>query len=126
MKANLMAALGAALILSTPAWAENSCLMVNQIWSWKAPNDRTLIVEDTWHHKFRLSLMGPCPYLNFKERLGFQAVGGTGLSCLSKGDTVLVRNLGVPQHCPIVDIVPYTAQIEQMDKAAVKAQPQNP
>lgn len=135
MKAILMAALGAALVLSMPALAQsppgppstqNSCLMVGQIWSWRAPNDRTLIVEDNWHHKFKLTLMVQCLNLTFKERVGFKAFGGTQLSCLSKGDTVFVRNPGFPQRCPIRDIVPYTPQMEQMDKAAEAAKQQSP
>ena len=56
--------------------------------------------------------------LTFKERVGFKAFGGTELSCLSKGDSVLVREPGFPQRCPIVDIVPYTPQMEAADKAA--------
>src|SRR5262249_35465463 len=95
-----------------------------QIWSWNAPNDKTLIVEDNWHQKFKLTLMSPCINLTFKERVGFKAFGGTQLSCLSKGDDVLVRNPGFPQRCPIADIVPYTAQMEQADKAAAAAKEQ--
>ncbi len=133
MNAKLMAALGAALLLSTPVLAQNSpgaaptrntCLMVGQIWSWRAPNDRTLIVEDNWHNKFKLTLMVPCQNLTFKERVGFKAFGGTQLSCLSKGDSVFVRNPGFPQNCPIREIVPYTPQMEQMDKAAEAAKQQ--
>ncbi len=121
MKTKLLAAMGATIFLSTPALAERSCLMIGQIYNWNAPNDKTLIVEDNWHQKFKVSLMVPCQNLTFKERVGFKSFGGTQLSCLSKGDDVFVRDPGFPQRCPIVDIVPYTVQMEQADKAAAAA-----
>src|SRR5579863_6608928 len=117
MKTGLLVALGAALILSTPAWAERTCLAIGQIYSWDARNDKTLIVEDNFHQKFKLSLMVPCVNLKFKERVGFKSIGGTQLSCLSRGDEVFVHDPGFPQRCPIIDIVPYTPQMEQADKA---------
>ena len=124
MKMKLLATLGFAILLSTPAWAQRSCLVVGQIYNWQAPNNNTLIVEDNWHKKFKVSLMGPCINLTFKERVGFKSFGGTELSCLTKGDDVLVRNPGFPQRCPITDIVPYTPQMEQADKAAAAARAQ--
>ena len=122
MNTKLFSALGFALLMTAPAAATPSCLQVGQIWSWNAPNDKTLIVEDNWHTKWKLSLMGTCINLSFKERVGFQSIGGFGgLTCLSKGDNVLVRDPGFPQHCPIVNIVPYTPQMEAADKAAAAA-----
>jgi hypothetical protein len=128
MNGKLFSLLGLALLATAPATAAPSCLMVGQIWSWNAPDNKTLIVEDNWHSKWKLSLMGTCINLTFKERVGFKAFGGTQLSCLSKGDDVLVRNPGFPQRCPISDIVPYTPQMEAADKAAAAAKKaeQNP
>jgi hypothetical protein len=128
MNGKLFSLLGLALLATAPATAAPSCLMVGQIWSWNAPDNKTLIVEDNWHSKWKLSLMGTCINLTFKERVGFKAFGGTHLSCLSKGDDVLVRNPGFPQRCPISDIVPYTPQMEAADKAAAAAKKaeQNP
>ena len=131
MKTKLMVVLGFAVLSATPAWAQRNCLEISQIWNWRAPDNKTLIVEDNSHQKYKVTLMTNCINLTFKERVGFQAFGGTGLSCLSKGDDVLVRNPGFPQRCPITNIVPYTPQMEQADKAAAaaaaaaKAQQQN-
>lgn len=123
----LATGLWAALI--APAAAAPSCLEIGQIYNWHANDDKTLIVEDNWHQKFKLSLMAPCINLTFKERVGFKTIGGfTGLSCLSKGDEVLVRDPGFPERCPIIGIVPYTPDMEKADKAAAaaKAQQKNP
>jgi hypothetical protein len=86
---------------------------------------RTLIVEDNWHQKFKVSLMVPCINIGFKERIGFKAFGGTQLSCLSRGDDVLVRTPGFPQRCPITNIVLYTPEMQKADQAAAKAQQHN-
>jgi hypothetical protein len=120
-KVALMAA-GLAAFAAAPAFANPNCLELSQIWSWKALDDKTVIVEDNWHQKFKLSLMGYCPNLTFKENLGFKVIGGTGLSCVSKGDEVIDhdRPLGV-FHCPVSNIVPYTPDMEKADKAAAAA-----
>jgi hypothetical protein len=127
MKRYLLVAAGLAALLATPAFADPSCLQVGQIYSWKAPDNRTLIVEDNWHQKFKLSLMIYCPNLTFKEGVAFNAFGGTRLSCLSKGDEVDVRDTGIPARCPISNIVVYTPDMEKADKdaAAMKAQQQD-
>ncbi|HTW35473.1 MAG TPA: DUF6491 family protein [Rhizomicrobium sp.] len=122
MNTKLFSLLGLALLVSAPAFAVPSCLQIGQIWNWHALNDKTRIVEDNWHQKWKLSLMGTCINLTFKERVGFQSIGGFGgLTCLSKGDNVLIRNPGFPQRCPITDIVRYTPQMEAADKAAAAA-----
>jgi hypothetical protein len=120
----LWAAIGLAAVIARPALADPSCLQIGQIWNWKAVDNKTLIVEDNWHQKFKMSLMGYCPNLTFKERVGFKSIGGTELSCLTKGDYVFVRDIGMPAHCPIIDIVPYTPEMEKADKAAAAAKAQ--
>jgi len=124
MNIKLFSVLAVAALAATPVLAAPSCLQLGQIYSWNAPDNKTLVVEDNWHQKFKLSLMGYCQNLTFKERIGFKAFGGTQLSCLSKGDYVLVRDPGFPQRCPIMDIVPYTPQMEAADKAAKAAKQQ--
>jgi hypothetical protein len=124
-----LAALGIAALLSAPAIAaEQPCLRMDQIWSWKVIDHSTLIVEDTRHRKFKVTLMIPEPDLSFKERIGFKSIGGTELSCLGPGDDVLVHDIAMPRRDPIQSIVLYTPQMEAADKAAAaaKAQQSNP
>ena len=105
--------------------AAPACLRFGEIYSWKALDNRTVIAEDIRHNKFRLALMGYCPNVQFKERVGFQSPGSTYLSCLSAGDTLLVNQFGSgqAQRCPISNITAYTPEMEQADnaKAAAKA-----
>lgn len=106
----------------TPALAQPRCLELSQIWSWKALDNKTLIVEDNYRQKFKVSLMTYCPDLTFKENLGFKAFGGTGLSCVSKGDDVIDRDYPMGAfRCPVSNIVPYTPEMEKADKAAAAA-----
>ncbi len=65
--------------------------------------------------------MTPCLNMQFHERLGFKVFGGTGLSCVSRGDDVISGSEIGPQRCPISKIEPYTPEMEKADKAAKEA-----
>jgi hypothetical protein len=120
----LSAALGLAAaipMISTQARAAPACLELARIWSWKVIDDKTLIVEDDTHQKFKMTLMGFCHNLAFKERIGFKSVGGGELSCLGMGDYVLAHDIAIPDRCPITSVVPYTEAMEAADKAAAAA-----
>ncbi len=116
----VFAAMGA-MLLATPAMASRTCLQQSLIYSWKALDDRTLIVEDKFHDKFKLALMMPCQHLQFHENLAFRTFSNTALSCVLKGDEVISGTAIGPQHCPIKTIEPYTADMEKADKAAAAA-----
>jgi hypothetical protein len=104
-----------------PVSANSGCLELMRVWSFDVLNNRTLIVEDELHEKFKLDLMGYCPALPFKETLGFKVIGGTGLTCISKGDEVISHDIGKRYDCPISNIQPYTPAMESADKAAASA-----
>ena len=109
------------LLFAQSAHANPDCLEIGQIWSWKALDRSTLVVEDNWHQKFRLGLMGYCGQLPFKLTLGFKSIGGiSGLECLSKGDEVISHDIGMHYTCPIASIVPYTPAMDKADKAAAQ------
>ena len=99
---------------AAPSVRRPACLRFGEIYSWKALDNRTVIAEDTRHNKFRLALMGYCPDVQFKERIGFQSPGSSYLSCMSAGDTLLVNQFGTgrPQRCPISGITAYTPEME--------------
>lgn len=127
MKTRWMVALGLATALSaltTQVLAGPACLELVRIWNWKVLDSKTLIVEDDAHQKFKMSLMGYCPNLAFKERIAFKSVGGSDLSCLGAGDYVLARDIAIPDRCPIASVVAYTPAMEAADKAAAAAKAQ--
>ena len=122
MKTKLIfAAMAAAFSLATSAQADRNCLQQSLIYSWNALDDRTLIVEDKFRNKFKLSLMMPCQHLQFHQNLGFRTFSNTALSCITKGDQVISGTPIGPQNCPIKSIEPYTPEMEKADKAAADA-----
>ncbi|MBU6472691.1 MAG: hypothetical protein KGJ75_03705 [Alphaproteobacteria bacterium] len=116
-----LAALTAAPAMAEPAGgndASHACLEVGRIWSWHAPDNRTLIVENDTHQKFKLDLMGYCPSLTFKETLGFRSIGGSYLSCITPGDVVFFHDIGTETRCVINKVSAYTPAMEKADKEA--------
>jgi hypothetical protein len=121
MKIRTFAVAAIALLVTAPAYAKEPCLRNIDIYSFNAPNDRTVIVETNRHDKYKLSLMGTCWNLDFKERIVFRTIGGSELSCLSRGDQVISRDLGSRQTCSITRIERYTPAMQAADKAAKEA-----
>ena len=107
--------------MATHALAARPCLRQDQIYNWNAPNDTTLIVEDDFHKKFKLTLLSKCLSLQYKERIGFKVFGGTGLSCVSSGDSVFTGSEIGLQRCAIKTVEAYTPDMEKADKAAAAA-----
>ncbi len=111
----------AASAIATQALAARPCLRQDQIYNWDAPNDTTLIVENDFHKKFKITLLSKCLSLTFKQRLGFKVFGGTGLSCVTPGDSVFTGSEIGPQRCAISRVEAYTPEMEKADKAAALA-----
>lgn len=103
-----LAAIPAAAQPAAPPSAQRPCLRLDSIYNWKAVDNKTLIVEDDFHKKFRVGLMTYCEGLQFKERVAFHSAVPIRLTCLSAGDDVLIRELGTGfTRCPISSITPY-------------------
>lgn len=116
-------AAGIAMAIATPALANPNCLQLGLVYNWKVVDNKTLIVEDELHQKFKLSLMGWCPALPYNETLGFRVIGSNSqLACISRGDQIISHEhpLGA-FRCPITNIIPYTPEMEKADKAAAAA-----
>jgi hypothetical protein len=126
MKAMLALTAVFAAATVAPAIAQSSaCLRFGEIYDWKAQDNRTLIVEDNLHKKFKVSLMGTCPSLAFKERVGFQSRDAMRLTCMRPGDNVIVRSMGSgTQRCPIRSVAAYTPAMQKADEAAAAAKKQ--
>lgn len=133
MKSSVILAAALAALVAGPAYAQNgegdwhsnnepkACLQVGRIYSWRAPDNRTLIIENDTHQKFKLELMGYCPGLTFKETIGLRSPGGSYLSCVGPGDTVFFHDLGMEMRCVINKVSAYTPEMEKADKAAKEA-----
>ena len=121
MKTTFAVAVLTASLLSAPALADRVCLQRSQIYNWDAQNDRTIIVEDMLHKKYKLSLMVSCQHLQFHQTLGFKTFDPSALACVSRGDSVISGSEIGPQTCPIKTIEAYSPEMEKADKDAAAA-----
>ncbi len=121
MKTRLIVVAATAALVSTHALASGACLRQANIYNWNSLDDRTVIVEDDFHKKFKLTLMTPCLNMQYHERLGFKVFAGSELACVSRGDEILSASPIGPQHCPISKIELYTPEMEKADKDAKAA-----
>ena len=132
MKASILLvaglAAGLAAALATPAmaadtghWKSNrserqACLQIGRIENWRAPNDRTLIVDSDTHKKYRVDLLGHCPGLNFAQTIGFRSMGGMRLSCITPGDVVFFHSPGMEMRCAIRKVSPYRPPMKKKNR----------
>jgi len=123
MNETILLAAGLSVLMGTPVLAANACLRYGNIYNFNALDDKTLIVEDDFHNRFKISLMGVCPQLTFKEGIGFKSFGPQmALTCVSSGDDIVTRDPGIGgQRCPIRSVVAYTADMAKADADAAAA-----
>ncbi len=91
--------------------ARKVCLRVADVGGYRALDNQTLIVSDRLNKKYKVSLAPGCWDVKWHNRLGFKSFG-FALSCLRRGDQVLVRAdsaMPAPQACQIQAIEAYAA-----------------
>ncbi|MBV8799937.1 MAG: hypothetical protein JO208_09035 [Alphaproteobacteria bacterium] len=104
-------------LLPTPALAQQNCLVSAQIWSWNPLNRKTLIVQDTIHRQFKVTLYGPCPGIDYNIGAAIVSHGNTALDCVRPGDVVVHRGYGMGNRCLIKSVEPYTGAMQKADEA---------
>jgi hypothetical protein len=111
-----------ACCVASPGLADRSaCLVIRQIYNWNAVDPQTLIVENTVHDKFKVSLSGPCPHIEYNLGARFKSFSNSDLDCLRRGDQIVHNGVGLGNVCPIKSVEPYTPTMQQADQAAAKA-----
>lgn len=110
-----------ACLASATARADQSCLVIRQVYNWDVVDPQTLIVEDLSHNKFKVTLMGPCPHIEYNLGVGFKSFGNTSLDCLRRGDQVVHNGAGMGNTCPIKSVEQYTPAMQKADQAAAAA-----
>lgn len=76
-----------ALMTSSAFARDRACLQNNRIWSWRALDERTLVVNDRQGRPFLVRLSGGCVGLTNATRR-IRLVTDTNLGCLERGDRV--------------------------------------
>jgi hypothetical protein len=117
---------GAALMCAAgPAFAQppaTPCLQQVNMYSFDpAPGNRALIVSDRGHLRYRVNFVVPCYNLQYHLGVRFKTFGTSNLSCVSRGDQVLVRDVAGPPVCMIKSVEYQTPALDQADAATAAA-----
>jgi hypothetical protein len=101
-------------IPDTPA-----CLQPRNLYDFiPVTGNRSLIVIDRARQRYRLNFIGICQNLQYHLGVGFKTHGVGGLSCVAKGDSVIVRDVVTPAPCIIKDVQYQTAEMDKADAEA--------
>ena len=89
-----------------PSAGNGACLRSDSIQDWKAVDNRTLLVEDSFHNTYQVTMAAACEGLRYKERVAFAPAAPVHLTCMGPGDDVAIRQLGTTSfaRCPIATI----------------------
>ncbi len=105
-----------------PAPAEPPCLRQGLLYDFQlVPGNRSLIVIDQARKRYRLNFMGTCYNLQYHIGIGFRTHGVGGLSCVAKGDAVVLRDVAGPNRCIIQDVEYQTPALDKADAEAAAA-----
>jgi hypothetical protein len=106
----------------TPAPSEAPCLRQGYIYDFQnVPGNRSLVVIDRAYKRYRLNFTDVCYNLQYHLGLGFKTHGVGTLSCVARGDQVVMRDAIGPNWCVIKDIQYQTPALDQSDAAAAAA-----
>jgi len=101
---------------------EDACLRPRNLYDFKTvPGNRSLVVIDLARQRYRLNFMGVCYNLQYHLGIGFKTMGAGGLSCVTRGDSVIVRDPVTPAPCIIRDVQYQTEAMDRADFAAAAA-----
>ncbi len=102
-----------ALLWASPVAAANAtpttkphdaCFVRRDINGFSAPNDRTVYIRVGVKDVYRLDLMNACVGLTFRQSFGLEDQPATPWICSPLDATVVYRETGIPQRCPVTAI----------------------
>ena len=133
MRYLLTAALLSGIFAASPALAQNyygsrpppnepPCLRQGYIYDYQTvPGNRSLIVTDLARHRYRVDFMGRCYDLQYQFGLRFKTFGVGSLSCVSRGDSVLLHNdFANGGRCIIKDVQYQSPEMDRLDMEAAR------
>jgi len=121
--------LAAALVcVAVPALAqphrdprEAPCLRQRNIYDYQVvPGNRSLIVTDLSRQRYRLNFLGRCYNLQHQFGLAFKSRGVGTLSCITRGDEILMNDPVGPNQCIIQSVELQTPALDSADREAMR------
>ena len=102
---------------------EAPCLRQRNIYDYQVvPGNRSLVVTDLSRQRYRLNFLGRCYNLQHQFGLAFKSRGVGTLSCIQRGDEVLMNDPIGPNQCIIQSVQLQTRVLDQADADALRAQ----
>jgi hypothetical protein len=102
--------------------AGQACLRQRTIYDFQlVPGNRSLVVTDLARQRYRLNFIGKCYNIQHQFGLRFKTFGVGTLSCVDKGDSVLLNDPVGPNQCIIQGIEYQTPALDRADYAAALA-----
>jgi hypothetical protein len=112
----------AALAQPQPNAESKPCLTQRRIHDFQiVPGNRSLIVVDTARQRYRLNFVGKCVNLQYQFGLAFRSRGVGTLSCIERGDSVLLHESYGPNECFVKNVEYQTPTLDRMDMEAARA-----
>ena len=105
-----------------PTPSEPACLRQRNIYDFQlVPGNRSLIVTDLSRQRYRLNFMGKCYNLQHQFGLRFKTFGAGTLSCVDRGDSVLLNDPVGPNECIVQSVEYQTPALDRADFEAARA-----
>ena len=100
---------------TAPAREPDQCFLSQNVNGFSAPNDHTVYVRVGVKDIYRLDLMSDCANLTFRQSLGLESVMTGPWICNPLDATVVYRDTGIPERCPVSAI----HKLTEAEKAAL-------
>ena len=84
------------------------CFRPRDIWSWRAVGEDTVCLRSNANRTYRLQLMGPCPDVDWAQRLGVKSFGGTMICSAIDAEIIAPSTIG-RRRCPVNALQELTA-----------------
>ena len=113
-------AVGVAATAPAYAASDPNCVAPINFWSWKALDNKTVVITDRSRHDYKLSLAPGCFDIDFNLNIGVKSFSTSRLQCISRGDQLVVpAGGGMPrQYCMIQKVEAYTPEMAHADAVA--------
>ena len=77
------------------------CFLSRNVNNFTAPDDHTVYVRVGVNEIYRLDLMTDCIDIPFRQSLGLESMPGNPWICSPLDATIVTRDTGIPQRCPV-------------------------
>jgi hypothetical protein len=104
---------------SPPLADDQPCLQQGSVYNYQlVPGNQSLVVTDLGRRRYRLTFAGKCYDLDYQFGLRFKTSGVGRLSCVARGDSVLLHDTGGPGQCVVRNIQYQTPEMDKADREA--------